>query len=117
MKDGVEHTELVVAAEQAGARLDRFLAEQLPELSRTRIQALVDEGRVRVDGIARKPSHRMEEGETVEIEVPAPEPPGVEAEPIALEILYEDDGLAIVNKPAGMVVHPGAGMNRGTAVA
>jgi 23S rRNA pseudouridine1911/1915/1917 synthase len=117
MRRGAEHAELLVSAEQAGARLDRFLAEQLPELSRTRIQALVEEGRVRVDGIARKPSHRMEKDETVEIELPAPEPPGVEPEPIALDILYEDEDLAIVNKPAGMVVHPGAGMNRGTAVA
>jgi len=117
MKANAEHVEVAVSSERAGVRLDRFLADQLPELSRTRIQALVDEGRVRVDGVARKPSHRVEPGETVQLEIPAPPPPGVEAEPIALEILYEDEDLAILNKPAGMVVHPGAGLNSGTLVA
>jgi 23S rRNA pseudouridine1911/1915/1917 synthase len=117
MKANGELVELVVSPELAGLRLDRFLAEQVPELSRTRVQALVDEGRVRVDGTARKPSHRVEAGETVRLEIPAPEPPGVEPEQITLEILYEDQELAVVNKPAGMVVHPGAGLNRGTIVA
>ena len=117
MRANAERVELAVAPERAGVRLDRFLAEQLPEMSRTRIQALVDEGRVRVDGIARKRSHRVEPGETISIEIPAQPPPGVEPEEIALEILYEDDDLAIVNKPAGMVVHPGAGLHRGTMVA
>jgi 23S rRNA pseudouridine1911/1915/1917 synthase len=117
MKADAEHVELAVSPERAGVRLDRFLAEQLPELSRTRIQALVDQGRVRVDGVARKPSHRVEPGETVQLEIPAPPPPGVEPEPITLEILYEDEDLAILNKPAGMVVHPGAGLNSGTLVA
>lgn len=117
MKENAEHVELAVPPERAGLRLDRFLAEQLPELSRTRIQSLVDEGRVRVDGISRKPSHRVESGEKVFLEIPAPPPPGVEPEAIPLEILYEDEALAIVNKPAGMVVHPGAGLSHGTLVA
>lgn len=106
-----------VAAEHAGQRLDRFLASQLAELSRSRIQSLMAEGRVWVDGVARKASHRTEPGETVTVEIPPAPPAGVEAEPIPLEILYEDEDVAVVNKPAGMIVHPGAGADTGTLVA
>jgi 23S rRNA pseudouridine1911/1915/1917 synthase len=106
-----------VAPEHAGRRLDRFLASQLTELSRSRIQSLMEEGRVWVDGIARKASHRVEPGEAVTVEIPPAPPAGVEAEPIPLEILYEDEDVAVVNKPAGMIVHPGAGAATGTMVA
>lgn len=109
-------SEFVVSAEDAGQRLDRFLAAQLPSISRSKIQTLMEEGRVRVDGVARKASHRVESGESVTIEVPAPPPAGVAAESIPLEVLYEDDDLAVINKPAGMVVHPGAGADSGTMV-
>jgi 23S rRNA pseudouridine1911/1915/1917 synthase len=98
-------------------RLDRFLAAQLPELSRTRVQSLIDEGRVRVNGIAPKPSYRVQAGETVAIEIPPAPAAGVEAEAIALDVIYEDDDLAVINKPANMIVHPGAGRNAGTLVA
>ncbi len=107
----------MVAAERAGLRLDRFLSAQLPDLSRTRIQGLADQGRVLVDGIARKQSHRVETGETVTIEIPPPPIAGVAAEAIPLEVLYEDDDLAVINKPAGIIVHPGAGADSGTLVA
>jgi 23S rRNA pseudouridine1911/1915/1917 synthase len=107
----------IVAAEHAGHRLDRFLASQLPELSRSRVQSLMDEGRVRVDGAARKPSHRIAAGERVTVEIPPPPPASVAPEPIPLEILYEDGDVAVVNKPAGIVVHPGAGAETGTIVA
>ena len=116
MPASAESSEFIVSAEDAGQRLDRFLAAQLPALSRSRIQTLMEEGRVRVDGIARKASHRIESGESVTIEIPAPPPAGVAAESISLEILYEDDDLAVINKPAGMVVHPGAGLDSGTMV-
>jgi 23S rRNA pseudouridine1911/1915/1917 synthase len=109
--------EFVASTEDAGERLDRFLASRLPEMSRTRIQSLVDEGDVEVDGIARKRSHRVEAGERVTVKIPAPRPMGVEAEAIPLEVLYEDKDLAVVNKPAGMIVHPGAGAETGTLVA
>jgi 23S rRNA pseudouridine1911/1915/1917 synthase len=109
--------ELVVPSEHAGQRLDRFLVSQLPDLSRSHIQALIDEGRVHVDGVATKPAHRLESGEEVFVEIPAPEAPGVEAEAIPLEILYEDKDIAVINKPAGMIVHPGAGKDSGTLVA
>src|SRR5208282_3699213 len=98
-------------------RLDRFLVSQLPALSRSRIQALMEEGRVRVDGVARKASHRIGPGESVSVEIPPAPPPGVAAEPIPLEVLYEDADVAVINKPAGMIVHPGAGADSGTMVA
>jgi 23S rRNA pseudouridine1911/1915/1917 synthase len=109
--------EFEVSPENAGQRLDRFLASQLSDLSRTRIQALLDEGRILVDDIARKASHRVEAGELVSIDLPEPRPSTVEPEPIPLDVLYEDESLAVVNKPAGMTVHPGAGAESGTLVA
>ncbi|MGC2330631.1 MAG: RluA family pseudouridine synthase [Candidatus Acidiferrales bacterium] len=111
------HSEFVVGGEDAGQRLDRFLVSQLPALSRARIQSLMEEGRVQVDGASRRASHRVAAGEHVTVEIPAPPPAGVEAEPIALDVLYEDADVAVVNKPAGMIVHPGAGANAGTLVA
>jgi 23S rRNA pseudouridine1911/1915/1917 synthase len=107
----------IVTPEEAGQRLDIFLVAQLPALSRSRIQALMDEGRVEVDGAARKASHHVQSGEVVALEIPNERPPGVEAEPIPLEILYEDADVAVVNKPAGMIVHPGSGVRHGTLVA
>ncbi len=109
--------EFIVTPEDAGQRLDVFLVAQLPELSRSRIKSLMDEGRVEVDGAARKASHHVEPGEVVSIKIPDQPPPGVEPEPIPLDILYEDADVAVVNKPAGMIVHPGAGVTSGTLVA
>ncbi len=106
----------VVAAEHAGARLDCYLAERLPELSRTRIQELIDEGRARVNGAPARRAHRVAAGEAIEIAI-VPRPPlAAVPEAIPLDVLYEDDDLAVVNKPAGMVVHAGAGAARGTLV-
>jgi 23S rRNA pseudouridine1911/1915/1917 synthase len=107
----------VVDAERAGERLDRFLAAELPDLSRSRVQALIEEGRVAVDGSARKASHHVAAGESIAVEIPEARPAGVEPEPIPLEILYRDADVAVVNKPAGMIVHPGAGAHTGTMVA
>lgn len=107
---------LLVAAGDAGQRLDRYLARQLPELSRTRLQELIAEGRVRVGKGSAKPSRRLAAGETVEVDV-VPRPPlEAAAEPIPLEILYEDEDMVVVNKPAGMAVHAGAGTSSGTLV-
>ena len=112
-----EQFEFSVADEDARQRLDRFLAAHLPEMSRNRIQSLMEGGLVLVDGEARKPSHRVAAGENVTIGVPPPPAAGVEPEAIPLDILYEDDDLAVINKPAGMIVHPGAGVQHGTLVA
>jgi 23S rRNA pseudouridine1911/1915/1917 synthase len=117
VKTSIDNPVFIVNAEQAGQRLDRFLASQLPDMSRTHIQLLMEEGRVLVDGGAMKPSHRIEQGATVTLEIPPVPLPGVDAEEIPLEILYEDRYLAVLNKPAGMIVHPGAGADSGTLVA
>src|SRR5277367_872498 len=111
------HREFAVGEDDRGQRLDRFIAVQLPEISRTHVQNLIDEGRVFVGGIAKKPSHRLETGETVNIEIPAPVLPGVAAEDIPLDVLYEDQDVVVLNKPSGMIVHPGAGEDTGTLVA
>ncbi len=107
----------VVDAGRAGERLDRFLAAELPDVSRSRVQALIEEGRVTVDGGARKASHHVAAGESIAVDIPPPPAAGVEPEPIPLEILYQDEDVAVVNKPAGMIVHPGAGAHGGTMVA
>src|SRR5579864_5543358 len=107
---------LTAASGDAGRRLDLFLAQRVPELSRTRIQELIREGHVRVDGRIAKVSHRVAASESIEIEV-LPRP-ALEASPedLPLDLLYVDDDFVIVNKPAGMVVHAGAGHARGTLV-
>jgi 23S rRNA pseudouridine1911/1915/1917 synthase len=107
---------LRVETRDAGQRLDRYLAAHLPALSRTRLAELIAEGRVRVNGGAAKRSHRLTGGQTVEVEV-QPRPP-LEAAPedLPLEVLYEDDEVVVLNKPAGMTVHAGAGHASGTVV-
>jgi 23S rRNA pseudouridine1911/1915/1917 synthase len=116
-EESLRHHQFVVAEDQAGQRLDRYLAAQFPDVSRTHVQTLIDQGRVRVSGVAKKPSHHLESGETITVEIPAPPLPGVEPENIPLIILYEDEDIAVVNKPAGMIVHPGVGDDTGTLVA
>ena len=103
-------------ATDAGKRLDLFLAEQMPETSRARVQAWVRAGRAQADGAAAKASLRLRGGETINVD-PAPAPPlKAFPEAIDLDVLYEDDDLAAINKPAGMTVHAGAGKASGTLV-
>jgi 23S rRNA pseudouridine1911/1915/1917 synthase len=107
---------LTPASGDAGRRLDLFLSERVPQLSRTRIQELIREGNVHVDGQRARASHRVAEGESIEIAV-LPRPALVAApEDLPLDLLLIDDAFVIVNKPAGMVVHAGAGHARGTLV-
>ena len=101
----------------AGARLDRWLAAAVPEQSRAKIQALIDEGHVRVNGVAAKASYRLRAGDRVEIAILPPAPETLEPESIALPVVHEDDHVLVIDKPAGMVVHPGAGHARGTLAA
>lgn len=104
-----------VEADADGSRLDVYLADQLDH-SRSKIQQWLSQDLVWVDDSIKKASYRLSEGEQVEITVP-PEPSSrLEPEEIPLEIIYEDEELIVVNKPAGMVVHPGAGNQRGTLV-
>jgi len=108
---------LSVPAADAGVRLDRWLAAHVPELSRARLQALIDAGHVRIDGGVPKASRRLAGGEHVSLEIPPAPPETLAPEPIALTVLYEDDEVLVVDKPAGMVVHPGAGHSTGTLAA
>lgn len=96
-------------------RLDRFLAERL-SLSRSHVAALIEAGRVRIGSRLPKKSYTPEPGDEIVVEIPAPTPPDVEPEDVPLDVLYEDEGFLVVNKPAGMVVHPGPGHARGTLV-
>jgi 23S rRNA pseudouridine1911/1915/1917 synthase len=113
----VEPRVLDVDRASAGTRLDRWLAAAVPEISRAKLQALIDAGHVSVDGGPAKASHRLRGGERVAIAIPPPEPETLEPEPIALTILHEDAHVLVIDKPAGMVVHPGAGHARGTLAA
>jgi 23S rRNA pseudouridine1911/1915/1917 synthase len=120
LEDGVRT--FVADAAAAGMRLDAYLAHALPEISRARVQLLIEAGQVRVDGAVPKAKQKLHGGEAVEIEGEAhPQPLHATPEDIPLDILYEDKYLAVVNKPAGMMVHAGAGStddarNRGTLV-
>jgi 23S rRNA pseudouridine1911/1915/1917 synthase len=113
----MQHLSMVVDAGAAGERVDRWLAARVPGLSRARLQALIDEGHVRVDGAARKPSHRVVTGERIEVEIPPLPPEELEPEAIALSVVHEDEHVLVLDKPAGLVVHPGAGHARGTLAA
>ena len=106
---------LEVGEGEGGGRLDVWVAEQLG-LSRTRVARLLEEGRIRVDGAPAKKSDPVTPGLRIDVEIPAPLPTGVEAEDLPLQIVWEDDDLVVVNKAAGMVVHPAAGHPRGTLV-
>jgi 23S rRNA pseudouridine1911/1915/1917 synthase len=113
----VRHVAVVVDAGDAGQRLDRWLAARIPDVSRARLQGLIAEGLVRVDGAARKPSHRVVLGERIDVDIPPPPPEELEPEPIGLSVVHEDGHVLVVDKPAGIVVHPGAGHRRGTLAA
>jgi 23S rRNA pseudouridine1911/1915/1917 synthase len=98
-------------------RLDKFLTAQFAEFSRSRIQQLIAAGCVEVDGrAARKAGQPLEAGSTLTVRIPPPAPSGLLPENIPLDILFENDDLLVVNKPAGMVVHPAAGHASGTLV-
>ena len=108
--------EYLVPEEAAGTRIDKFLADACPDLSRSFLQKLLKESSVTADGKAVKSSFKVNGGETIAFEVPKPEEAAIEAENIPLDILYEDSDIILVNKPKGMVVHPAAGHYTGTLV-
>src|SRR5688572_7235797 len=106
-----------VEPDEAGVRLDAFLARRAPEISRSRHKSLIKDGQVVVDGRAESdPNRRVAAGEAVTIVVPEAEPAEPEAETIPLVVVYEDDDLIVIDKPPGLVVHPGAGNWTGTLV-
>jgi 23S rRNA pseudouridine1911/1915/1917 synthase len=107
-------TELV--ADRAGERLDVFVARMLPGLTRSRVQKLIEGGFVAVAGLRAKAALRLEAGQAVRVDVPPATEGAAQAEPIALDVLYEDSDLLAVNKPPGMTVHPSPGHPRATLV-
>lgn len=107
---------LRVAGGDAGVRLDKYLASQLPELSRSQLQRLIQEGQVRLSHGAAAASWRVHAGDVITVCVPPPRPAHPEAEAIPLQVLYEDEALLVIDKPPGMVVHPAPGHATGTLV-
>jgi len=109
--------DFLVDEDDGGERLDSFLSAQIPELSRSRIQKAILAGDVRVDGAsARKSAQKVRQGERIELTFSPPRPLEIVPENIPLDIVYEDDHLLVVNKAAGMVVHPAPGHETGTLV-
>ncbi len=112
----MEFAEFAFPEERSGERLDSFLAECLPELSRSQLKKLISNGQVLLAGVPGKPGLKLKGGETIEVSLPEPEPVEAVPEAIPLKVLYEDQYLIVVDKAAGMVVHPAAGHARGTLV-
>jgi 23S rRNA pseudouridine1911/1915/1917 synthase len=101
---------------EGGHRLDKYVAQMVPDLSRSRVQKLIEEGFVTVKGGIAKQSYQVEAGDEIIVHVPPPKPMEVKPEAIPLDIVYEDEDIIVVNKPAGMVVHPAYGHRTGTLV-
>lgn len=106
----------VVEAAEAGWRLDLWVSEKLPQVTRSRVQTLLDKGLVLVNQKKVKAGYKLKSGDTVTVQVPATKPLSAKPQPMDLDIVYEDKDLAIVNKPRGMVVHPAPGHEDGTLV-
>ena len=102
--------------ENAGERIDKFLTEKVPELSRSYIQKLIKEKNVKVNSTVIKSNYKVAKGDQIQITIPDLTEPDILPENIPLDILYEDDDILVVNKPKGMVVHPAAGHYTGTLV-
>ena len=107
---------VTLTADASASRLDRFIAQALPELTRGAAQRLVDDGAVAVNGKPRKAAYKLRAGEAVVVRIAPPPLSEAQAESIPLDIIYEDADLIVINKPAGMVVHPAAGHVSGTLV-
>ena len=109
-------SKFIVPKEDARVRLDRFLARELPEHSRSRIQQLIRIGFVRLNGATTRTRQLLRTGDKIEVTEPPPEKIDARPEPIPLDVLYEDEDLIVINKPSGLVVHPGAGQREHTLV-
>ena len=105
----------ILAVDRDGDRLDVYVAGN-SDLSRARVQALIADGRVRIDGLLARKADRLEVGQEIEVRIPPPEPLEAEPEDIPLDVEFEDSSLLVVNKPSGMVVHPAPGHATGTLV-
>lgn len=107
---------IVVAKKDEGLRLDALISEKLSGISRSRAGALISDGNVTVSGESKKPAFKVRDGNVVEVLIPSPECSDILAQHIPLDVIYEDDDVIVVNKPAGMVVHPAVGHRDGTLV-
>lgn len=107
---------LELTADVPGERLDKFIVAHLDSLSRAQIQALIESGAITVDGQTAKPGQKLRGGEQITLNIPPEEEEVIRGEAIPLDIVYEDDDLAVIDKPAGMVIHPGTGNESGTLV-
>jgi len=112
----VEAHRLEVSAEEAGVRVDRYLTGVLAGQSRSQVQRLIKEGKVTIEGLVVRANRAVHAGDTIVIEIPEPAAPEPQPEALDLDIVYQDADLVVVNKPAGMVVHPAAGHAQGTLV-
>ncbi|EWH20886.1 RluA family pseudouridine synthase [Bacillus haynesii] len=112
----MEHYDMTVHEEHKGERIDKYLTAVKADWSRTQVQQWIKEDRVLVNGNAVKANYKVQEGDAVSVHVPEPEPLDVTAEPMDLDIYYEDEDVLVVNKPRGMVVHPAPGHLTGTLV-
>lgn len=111
-----ETVELTAPAESAGARIDKYISDNIAELTRSAVQGLIAGGNVLTDGRPVSKNYKLRGGETITVELPEPQPMDAEPEDIPLDIVYEDADLLVVNKPKGMVVHPAHGNYTGTLV-
>jgi 23S rRNA pseudouridine1911/1915/1917 synthase len=109
-------TEFLVSSKEASSRLDHYLKKRFPTLSRSRLQTLIKKAEIMVNDRPVKPSYRLRPEDQVRLDIPAYEPPKIEPQAIPLDIVYEDDSVLMINKPAGMVVHPAPGHYEGTLV-
>ena len=107
---------LNVSDSDKGARIDKFISDNVEELTRSAVQGLMEKGKILVSGKSVSKNYKLRDGDTVEVEIPEPEPMDALPEDIPLDIVYEDSDLLVVNKPKGMVVHPAHGNHSGTLV-
>jgi 23S rRNA pseudouridine1911/1915/1917 synthase len=112
--DSAEALHFTVTEEDSGKRLDTFLAERIEGWSRSRLQSAIANEDVTVGGRTAKASYKIRPGDEIDVELPTPADERFEPENIPLDVCYEDEYLAVINKPAGMIVHPGAGVSGGT---
>ena len=111
-----ETIELTVQAEDTGSRIDKYISDNIGQLTRSAVQGLLEKGNILVGGKSVSKNYKLRAGDMVTVEIPEPEPMDAQPEDIPLDIVYEDDDLLVVNKPKGMVVHPAHGHYTGTLV-
>ncbi len=111
-----QNLRLLVAPQEAGERFDLFLAKKLPSISRSQAKRLIEDGWARVNNLRAKVAYALKPGDLVTLDLPEQRPVALAPEPLPIDVLYEDQEIAVVDKPAGMAVHPGAGIRSGTLV-